>query len=543
MKNKVTKIDAILNSYLNNTLKIGSVVKARNEIEKFQTFWMNIKNKKKIDLFLKTVEKDNELSNIVKFVKDNILTTYIPSRDKSITNQLSIITKENDIFLRFIAMAYIGLKIGLQEDQKGKIIDIVGCYRISDCILNHSDYIIKAFSLRELVRTWDYETAVSNPIVVKKGKMIKDATSSGRWDFEEDGWNSIIEFYLIEKQKIVSSESKKTTLQDLLIKDELLCELQSDVQGALNDILSVNNPYLVTEDNLKLIVEILKCYRPESSVLTNNIIAVIEEFSGAHPSRGWDVRVAYSIIHVIINGISYKKEFPLSYEYEDIPGGQTYHHNQHKVVKLLSVNKEKNNIKVTFIDGLKKEKTVVLSKGWSIGQQEEENKKISGQVEKYITDHKEEWLSYNNLKPIEISNNDESALSTYPYNIEWAKEISDKNIIYISVVKVIDMERYIVARSNSVGLSDVAFDVQLNVRIIKYNLNRSSSENIFNETTDRNKTRRFVLNIGVDKRAEGNFLLMTLPPEMTQDDNNIYIKLKMQSGKEEWKNFDFIAKK
>ncbi len=350
----------ILELFASNSLKIGQVVAEKDNIVKISPYWMDIDAPKKVKLFTDIVETDpgfKKLSGLIKTVSKEILL----GTDKSLAENLSKITVKLDIFSRYIAMAYVGLKVGLRVNEGEK--KVIGCYRIGDWNLKGYHLVINAFNLREMVESWDEETSLCKPVHLKNGKLVKTMTCDNYyWDFGADAWNEAIEYYLINERKveIVSQTETKNTLDSLYQKDLLLQELHPDVQAVLPKVLGLDNIFLIKIERLKNIVKALKNFSPEKSFMADGVIGVIQNFGGPHPSKGWDVRISSSVIHVFANGKMYRYEFDPYYEYWDTPGGSTYHRDEleAKAIKSISVSK-RISVEVEMVYG---QKSIFVSK-------------------------------------------------------------------------------------------------------------------------------------------------------------------------------------
>jgi len=328
-------IQKILKLFAENNIAIGSITDSKDAIENHPLLWMDISNTKKNNFFIKTVEEDDNFSEIVLLTK-NFSGGASFIEDSVNVNSLMKATSKIDLFLRFIAMAYVGLKIGLKGDEKGKEVDVIGCYRISSYELNDYRQIAKSFSLNEMMYSWDGETALCRPIIIKDNKLEK-VGCVGYWDFEVSGWNAIIEYYLLEKEKIISPMEIKGLLSSLLKKDEELLKVNHVLHPILKSILAVDNLYLINEKKISEIVEILESYNVEQSFKSQDKIVIVQDFSGPHITKGWDVRIKSSIVHMFANGKMYRYEFDPYYEYEDYEGGETFRRERFHAQKILSV--------------------------------------------------------------------------------------------------------------------------------------------------------------------------------------------------------------
>lgn len=108
--------------------------------------------------------------------------------------------------------------------------------------------------------------------------------------------------------------------------------------------------------------KILESYSCDRDLIISDgkfiVVAIIKNFSGPHSSKGWDVRISSSIIHLfVVNGTHgkiYRHEFSPYYEYQDYPGGQTYWHEQYHAKKIQSIEliEGKWNVTVIMEEGL-----------------------------------------------------------------------------------------------------------------------------------------------------------------------------------------------
>lgn len=89
------------------------------------------------------------------------------------------------------------------------------------------------------------------------------------------------------------------------------------------------------EDDFKKII--IENFDEETSFISGNTIAVVQDFGGAHPKRGWDVRIRSSVVHLFNKRGSYRYEFHPYFEYEDFPGGKTDRNPYMEVQKIVSV--------------------------------------------------------------------------------------------------------------------------------------------------------------------------------------------------------------
>ncbi len=109
-------------------------------------------------------------------------------------------------------------------------------------------------------------------------------------------------------------------------------------------------------DSKKIIIE---NFDEKTSFINDDRIVVIQDFSGPHPTKGWDVRIRASVIHLFVGGKKYRYEFPPYFEYDDFEGGETRRDPYEKALRVVSV---KNLCVTVEVDGIGSEKKKINCK-------------------------------------------------------------------------------------------------------------------------------------------------------------------------------------
>lgn len=396
----VGPLDEILSKYRQNRLKIGDVLKHKEEIEKIPDNWMYgngeyafdrsksryrkfFKHRKgKVDFFVKVVEDDKKFTGIINAIK-NQSKPFIPDHNypycRKLFESLSKTTSGMEVFLRYVSLIYVGLKIGIKcLDRFNNLIDVIGCYRIGMACFEYPGRIVEAFSLQKMYTYWDEEMALCKPIKIENGKPIRDETPSTEWDIGLKGWSQIIDCYLLEKNAIEIPVEKLSFLWVLLSKDSELNSIHADILPNLKSILDIDDVFAIDLEKLKNLLEILKEYKSENGLVGDNWVAFIHDFSGPHKTRGWDVKISCSILQFFRAGQMYRYEFDNYFEYEDFPGGKTFNYPKKMAVKVVSVDFENDNskIKVEMKNGerqiIEPEKTEDFKRFYQQGKREKE---------------------------------------------------------------------------------------------------------------------------------------------------------------------------
>ena len=518
--------------------RIGVFIKASGQIDDLPNYWMDFEDDEKFKIFVETIETDQTFVPLVQYLKQ---IKCVNLDDGQQVEKIRSLTTPYEMLNKYVALIYVSSKYGVTDQadfvryfgsprKTGKIsFPSLSYYRW----VQEVDDFISLFNLQEMMYSWDGETALLDPLSKATGSGPIDCPWTSRYCWHPK-WVRIADSYLVEKKVIKESiNDLKEKMSEYVKKDKALAKVLKTLEineQQLKTFFNVQDPFEYAEEIGRAV--------PDHVVATkagSDYVCFLRDFGGASDERGWDIRISRSILILISGGKVFFKKLPYYFVYEDFPGGQTYRYPEKELRELERVSKRSDGWTVKCLNSEKNVVNVELKEYVFLGNEQ----KIASQVERFIADHKVEWLSHGNLNMIPLAFSQGQDMGNYPYEIVWQKALQQQEKIYIGVVKVIDAERC----DNSNGISPVLIDSQLKVSIHEVNLKDSKYQEIFSETLDRNESFYCFLDVGVAEQDQGNYLFMTMVPEIIQSAVEIGVVVKLRKGESDWKTFEFKTKK